>query len=106
MNAQNRQIAPEISVLENSYKYFLEHVVIVKYPGHYRLLIIHQGSIIEDREYSSGKGARMAFVKRYDRQKWKESDNPEWSDFYDPGKSDRTHYPYSVDEYLKKRVKI
>lgn len=74
----------EISVLTNSYKFFLEHVLILRYPGSYRLLVIHLGKVLTDLSYQTYKGARIAFTRLYGQQRWREDVEPEWSDFYDP----------------------
>lgn len=73
-----------ISILTNSYKYFLENVMIIDYRDHFRLLVIHEHEVLMDRSYQSFKGAKIAFAKLFDERKWKHNDLPEWSRFYNP----------------------
>ncbi len=75
----------KISVLKNSYNYFLEHVLIIRYSDYYRLLVINEWKLLMDRRYTSLKGARIAFLKFYQNRCWKVELEPEWSEFYDPG---------------------
>jgi len=83
----------KISVLTNSYKFLLEHVLILSYPGSYRLLVIHLGRLLTDLSYRSFKGARIAFTRLYGQRRWREDVEPEWSELYDP-----------VTEYLDLRT--
>lgn len=75
----------KISMLTNAYKYFLEHVFIIAYEKSYRLLIIHKWQLVEDRDYKTLRGAKIAFTRLFGDQRWKEYDEPEWSRFYNPG---------------------
>jgi len=85
MTTGSMDVLKDVSFLENSYKYFLENVLILRFDNFYRLLVVHENEILTDRKYKSPKRAKTAFIKLYDSQKWKESDEPEWSDFFEPG---------------------
>ena len=74
-----------ISVLKNSYKYFIEHALIISDGDYYRLLVIHEWVVLTDQCYKSLKGAKIAFLRLYKHRCWKAGVQPEWSDFYDPG---------------------
>jgi len=81
----NPGILEEISILTNSYKYVLEHVLILRYEGgKFRLLVIQKGRVLTSLYYKSFKGAQIAFTRFYNNQKWNEETTPEWSEFYDP----------------------
>lgn len=84
MNNDNNEMKG-ISILVNSFKYFLEHAFIISYEGSYRLLVIHRWRLMTDRCYKTLKGARIAFLKLYSERRWKDQDEPEWSSFYNPG---------------------
>lgn len=75
----------KIAVLKNSYKYFIEHALIISHGDYYRLLVIHEWELLTDQCYKSPKGAKIAFLRLYKHRCWKVGVEPEWSDFYDPG---------------------
>jgi hypothetical protein len=75
----------KIAVLKNSYKYFIEHALIISDGYYYRLLVIHEWKLLTDQCYKSLKGAKIAFLRFYKHRCWKAGEEPEWSDFYDPG---------------------
>jgi len=80
-------VLKKISVLTNSYKYLLEHVLVLRYIGNrFRLLVIHEGKVFSDRYYKSFKGAQIAYARLYNDRKWNEETEPEWSEFYNPVK--------------------
>lgn len=83
-NVEKRKLK-KISVLKNSYKYFIEHALIISYGDCYRLLIIHEWELLTDQYYKSPKGAKIAFLKFYENRCWKKGVEAEWSDFYEPG---------------------
>lgn len=74
-----------ISVLKNSYKYFIEHALIISLGDNYRLLVIHEWELLTDQCYKSPKGAKIAFLRLFKHRCWKDGVEPEWSNFYDPG---------------------
>lgn len=95
---RRRQISQEmkgISLLANSFKYFLGHAFIINYGGCYRLLVIHNWSLTTDRWYKTLRGARMAFLRLYQDRRWQKEDSPEWTSFYSPMLGS---YPFSRPE--------
>ena len=78
--------APErASTLNDSFKFFIEHALILRYKEYYRLLIIHKNELLADRKYKTLKGAKIAFLKFFGQRAWKINLKPEWCDFYTPG---------------------
>lgn len=75
----------KVSILANSYKYFVEHVLIILHDDCYRLLVIHKWQLLTDQCYKTLRGAKIAFSRLYNQKKWKKEVEPEWSDFYVPG---------------------
>ena len=83
--AHNTDKLKSVSHLLNSFKYFLQHVLILCYGDYFRLLVIHECKLLSDRCYKSFKGAKIAFLKLFSDKAWKPDVIPEWSVFYNPG---------------------
>jgi hypothetical protein len=58
----------EISMLLNAIHYFLDCVFIIHSRSRYRLLAFLKGNILLDQQYTSVKGAKIAFQKFYGHQ--------------------------------------
>ncbi|MCP5046934.1 MAG: hypothetical protein GY940_07160 [bacterium] len=81
----------EISLLSNSIFYFIERVYIQKIPlddegkrFNFRLIVIHQATVLTDQLYETCRGAKIAFAKFYQHKTWEKGVKPDWSYFYDP----------------------
>ncbi len=74
----------EISLLINSAYYFIECVYISRFNDGFRLIVLHQGTVLMDAIYKTVRGARIAFSRLYKNRSWKEEVKAEWSDFYLP----------------------
>lgn len=73
-----------MSLLINSIYYFIESVFIMAVEEGYRLVVIHQGSLLTDEIYKTARGARIAFLKRYGNKAWRDGVKADWSRFYPP----------------------
>jgi hypothetical protein len=76
--------ALKVSHLQNSIYYFLQGVSIIQQDSGYRLLVLHQGRLLDDNTYKTVKGARIGFSKRYKYKLWNQGVGPEWGPFYTP----------------------
>jgi hypothetical protein len=76
--------ALKVSHLQNSIYYFLQGVSIIQQDSGYRLLVLHQGRLLDDNTYKTVKGARIGFSKRYKYKLWDKEVEPRWSPFYTP----------------------
>lgn len=74
----------KVSYLQNSIYYFLQGVSIIQQDSGYRLLVLHQGKLLDDNTYKTVKGARIGFSKRYKYKLWDQGVEPKWSPFYTP----------------------
>jgi hypothetical protein len=74
----------KVSHLQNSIYYFLQGVSIIQQDSGYRLLVLHQGRLLDDNTYKTVKGARIGFSKRYKYKLWDQGVEPKWSPFYTP----------------------
>jgi hypothetical protein len=77
------QIA-KVSYLQNSIYYFLQGVSIIKQENGYRLVVVHQGRLLNDTVYDTVKGARIGFARRYKYKKWDQKIELDWSPFHAP----------------------
>ena len=75
----------EVAILENSYKYFLESVLILRFDTYYLLTVIHHNRIITSEKYATENEAKARFINLYDSWKWRETDFPNWTNFFEPG---------------------
>lgn len=78
-------VLQEVAILENSYKYFLETVLILRFDTYYLLMVIHHNKILIAERYNTENEAKARFIKLYDSWKWKETDFPNWTKFFEPG---------------------
>jgi hypothetical protein len=74
----------KVSYLQNSIYYFLQEVSIIQQDSGYRLLVLHQGRLLDDNTYKTVKGARIGFSRRYKYKLWEQGVEPEWGPFYTP----------------------
>jgi hypothetical protein len=74
----------KVSYLQNSIYYFLQGVSIIQQDNGYRLLVVHQGRLLDDTVYDTVKGARIGFARRYKYKKWDQAIEPDWSPFHAP----------------------
>jgi hypothetical protein len=86
---------PRISLLSNSTDYFLQTVFITGEKNAFRLLVIHNDTVLMDKLFPSVRGTRIAFAKYFGNRTWKKHIKAEWSHFYQPEK-----------EWLMQREKI
>jgi hypothetical protein len=77
---------PMISMLINSVYYFIDCVFILQAKDNFRLVALHQGRVLCDKDYATVRGCRIAFDKMYKNKAWSEEIKAEWSHFYDPDK--------------------
>jgi len=69
----------DISYLENAIYYFIKYAFIKQERGGCRLVVTHQERILHDGFYSSIKGAKIAFAKRYGYRLWQKGIRPIWT---------------------------
>jgi hypothetical protein len=74
----------KVSHLQNSIYYFLQGVSIIQQDSGYRLLVMHQGRLLDDATYKTVRGARIGFSRRYKYKLWDKGVEPKWSPFYAP----------------------
>ena len=84
---------PQMSLLANSFYYFLERVFIVNAAGDYRLLVIHRNRVLWNKNYKSIKGAKIAFSKHFKHKAYKPSVKSEWTMLYSPDEDWIDSYP-------------
>ncbi|MCK4762977.1 MAG: hypothetical protein KAW12_12340, partial [Candidatus Aminicenantes bacterium] len=84
MKAEAEKIG-KISFLHNSYKYFIQHALVIQHGESYRLLVIHECKILADQYYKTCRGARIAFTRIFLHRRWKETVVLHWSSLYEPG---------------------
>ncbi|MCK4764248.1 MAG: hypothetical protein KAW12_18765 [Candidatus Aminicenantes bacterium] len=75
----------KISILHNSYKYFIQHALVIQHGECYRLLVIHECKILADQYHKTCRDARIAFMRLFGQRRWKETVKPHWSPLYEPG---------------------
>jgi hypothetical protein len=71
----------EVSFLENSIYYFVKCAYITQEKDRCRLIVTHQERLLLDRYYSTAKGAKIGFVKRYGYRLWQDGVRPVWTPF-------------------------
>ena len=71
----------DVSFLENSIYYFVKCAYIKQEEDGCRLIVTHQERLLLDRHYSTAKGAKIGFVKRYGCRLWQEGVRPVWTPF-------------------------
>ncbi len=76
----------KISTLSNAMNYFIQSVFILVEDGVYRLVAIHNDTVLTDECYKTAKGAKIAFLKLFWYRAWREGIKPEWTHFYLPDK--------------------
>ena len=74
-----------ISILRNAIYYFLQFVYLIRGESGCRLVIIHQGRLVEDTNYKTVKGAKIGFFRRYQWKRWRKGVKPDWATFSHPG---------------------
>jgi hypothetical protein len=78
-NKRNQEI--EISMLMNAIHYFLDCVFIIHSFRQYRLLVFLSDNILLDQQYTSLKGAKIAFQKFYGHQACIEGIKARWDEY-------------------------
>ncbi len=72
-----------ISLLKNSYLYFLSLVFILREPGGFRLVVMHNEKHLKsDKVYKTAKGARIAFINEWWYKAALNDMKPNWTHFY------------------------
>lgn len=84
----------QISLLVNAVYFFIETVFILKLSDGYRLIAIHNNTLLCDGTYKTPKGAKIAFNKRYSYKAWKKGVKPDWTPFYSPNTGVGPLYKY------------
>jgi len=79
INKNNQKI--EISMLLNAIHYFLDCVFIIHSHRQYRLLVFLSDNILVDQQYTSLKGAKIAFQKFFGHQACLESIKARWDEY-------------------------
>jgi intergrase/recombinase len=75
----------KISILRNAVYYFLQFVYLIREESGCRLVVIHQGRLLEDINYKTVKGAKIGFFRRYRWKKWGKGVKPDWTTFSPSG---------------------
>ena len=70
-----------ISMLLNAIHYYLDCVMILHLGYQFRLLVFHRSSVLLDRQYTSLKGAKIAFHKIYRHQACIDSVKARWDEY-------------------------
>lgn len=68
-----------ISFLENSIYYFVKCAFIKLESGGCRLVVTHRERILVDQIYSTIKGAKIGFARRFGHKPWQKGIRPVWS---------------------------
>jgi hypothetical protein len=76
---RNQEI--KISMLLNANHYFLDCVFIIHSHRQYRLLVFFADNILLDQQYTSLKGAKIAFQKFYGPQACLEGIKARWDEY-------------------------
>ncbi|MGD2091395.1 MAG: hypothetical protein PVH61_34780 [Candidatus Aminicenantes bacterium] len=71
----------KISMLLNAIHYFLDCVFIIHSHKKYRLLVFMSDTILLDQQYTSLKGAKIAFQKFYGHQACLEGIKARWDEY-------------------------
>ncbi len=71
----------EISMLLNAIHFFLDCVFIIHSHRQYRLLVLMSDNILLDQQYTSLKGAKIAFQKFYGHQACLEGVKARWNEY-------------------------
>lgn len=71
----------EISMLLNAIHFFLDCVFIIHSHRQYRLLVFMSDNILLDQQYTSLKGAKIAFQKFYGHQTCLEGIKARWDEY-------------------------
>jgi len=71
----------EISMLLNAIHYFLDCAFIIPSHRQYRLLVFLSDNILLDQQYTSLKGAKIAFQKFYGHQACLEGIKARWDEY-------------------------
>ena len=79
IDKRNREI--EISMLLNAIHYFLDCVFIIHSHRKYRLLVFLSDNILLDQQYTSLKGAKIAFQKFYGPQACIKGIKARWDEY-------------------------
>ena len=79
IDKRNQEI--EISMLLNAIHYFLDCVIIIHSHRQYRLLVFQSDNILLDQQYTSLKGAKIAFQKFYGHHACLESIKARWDEY-------------------------
>ncbi|MCP5047624.1 MAG: hypothetical protein GY940_10660 [bacterium] len=69
----------DVSFLENSIYYFVKCAFLKQEQDGCRLVVTHEDRLMLDRLYSTVKGAKIGFVKRYGDRVWQEGVRPLWT---------------------------
>jgi len=88
-------------ILINSVYYFLECVYIIKKNSGYQLIAIHNGRVLTYRNYSSLKGAKIAFHNLYRSKAWQMGVKAKWTHPYPPN----CHWLEEKDEFINQSMK-
>jgi hypothetical protein len=79
IDKRNQEI--EISMLLNAIHYFLDCVFIIHSHRQYRLLVFLSDKILVDQQYTSLKGAKIAFQKFYGDKACLEGIKARWDEY-------------------------
>ena len=79
MDKRNQEI--EISMLLNAIHYFLDCVFIIHSHRQYRLLVFLSDKILVDQQYTSLKGAKIAFQKFFGDKACLEGIKARWDEY-------------------------
>ncbi len=73
-----------ISVLKNSALYFIDSVLLIAVKGKYRLVVIHDKTVLWNKVYHTIRGARIAYQKVFKKKSFQERIKADWCPFYPP----------------------
>lgn len=80
----NQEAVVEISLLTNDFMYGLQCVFIIQEKNSFRLVVIHNNRLLDDRRYKTSQGAKAGFERFYKEQRWNVNVKAYWTPFYNP----------------------
>jgi hypothetical protein len=83
---KDQQKNQKITLLQNSFYYFIECVFIIIGENNFRLIALHKQRVLLDKKYKTLRGSKIAFTKFFQDKAWKSNVKPVWTPGYLPNK--------------------